>query len=65
MYESYGNCEKNRLMRYNRTRLRKPHKCRVFDGFVQTKVAEKWRYRADDMQTEKRYTDIVPDWERA
>ena len=38
LYESYGNCEKNRLMRYNRTRLRKPHKCRVFADFVQTKT---------------------------
>ena len=25
-------------MRYNRTRLRKPHKCRVFADFVQTKT---------------------------
>lgn len=38
IYESNGNSETYRLMRYNRTRLRKPHKCRVFDGFVQTKT---------------------------
>lgn len=30
-----------------------------------SKVAQNWQYRADDMQTEKRYTDIVPNWEWA
>lgn len=38
IYESHGYCKENRLMRYNRTRLRKPHKCRVFADFVQTKT---------------------------
>ena len=36
LYESNRYCEKDRLMRYNRTRLRKPHKHWVFADFVQT-----------------------------
>ncbi len=30
-----------------------------------TKLAENWRFGADDTKTKKLYTGIIPNWERA